>query len=504
MSESNETIIALQARVENLEARVASLHQRADKVMPTDNHLRTQLLEATMIRLKAVDGGEPRVSMCAHETGAWITLFDSQARARLILKVDDDEEEESAEFSVELFGISEAGERQTALRLGLNDNNGAVEVHTSQGKPAALVKGMGESGGVIGVVDEEGRISALLRHQDEGGQLLLFRSPLQQSVTLHAAPQGGMLSLAKAGDVPRVILASVDDGAFLMLNKDQGEGGCGVRIAANEQLAIIAAHDNESSHASTLSATPGRAFIDVERGARDAKVQAFQVTTLDEGNIMQLRRPDGSSGVGINTSPASALITGEDERGNQRFMLIAGETSNGLSLAGENGHAESLNLLADTKARLVLSNAGSPVVVVDVEENGGRVAVLGPEAEPRQISMRALADSAGIGISAMGGEQTAALWSDNAGGHCTLSSAQGTPGVRLHTDEAGGRVVVAGDSGSPRVGMGVMEDKGQIFVMALGGDPVAIISSDEDGGQLTLFDDEGNRALTLPDDATLL
>ena len=74
----------------------------------------------------------------------------------------------------------------------------------------------------------------------------------------------------------------------------------------------------------------------------------------------------------------------------------------------------------------------------------------------------------------------------------------------MHSHSSGGGIMVCGETGSGRAAMGVGDDRGQIVVQAAGGDPMALLHSDEDGGQLTLFDDEGERTFSLPDDAALL
>ena len=404
MLESNEIVADLQTRLETLEAEFARLKTLTDKVIRGEYHLKTTLLEAQQVELKSPDGRTQRISMCGHETGAWITLFDGQGRARMCLQTDDgieaneaeNIEAEASEFSIQFYGVNEAGEGRTALRLGLNNNNGAVEVFTSTGAPAALMKGMDESGGAFAVVDDNGQVCALLRRSEGGGELQLLRSPLQKSVKLHAAPQGGALSLGDADNPARAVMLAGAGGAMLMLNDDEERAGCGVRLMAAEGIAVVAARDNASSHNAALSAVPGRAFIEVERGAKGEKALAFATTTLDESNILQLHRPDGSSGLMLQTSADSASVLGSDGAGRQRFSLAAGASNNGLAVIGETGHRQSLLLFADERASLMLNGDGQPVAVIDAEEGCGRVAVLGPGDAGKQIAMRAMSDKAGL------------------------------------------------------------------------------------------------------------
>ena len=514
MSEPNETLTALQARVETLEQQLAHLKARLDKTIPNPNYVNTNFIEASAIRLKLPGSDNQRIFMCAHETGSFITLFDGHSRARLCLKVDEgleaseDEDAEPGEISLQIYGLNAAGETQNALRLGLNDNNGAVEVHTSTGQPAVLIKGLGENGGAVGVVDETGQICALLRREAQGGQLLLFRPDFQRGAMLHAGPTGGILALSEGGQSKGAVLASVAGGSFLALHKDESEGGCGVRIMANDDIASVKVTDNTTLQAASISATPVHAFIDIERapGPDGQEVRAFQASTLESGNMLSLMRPDGSKGVMIQSTDASAMIVGEDKEGQTRFMLAAGDSTNGLWIKGqgEDGKNESLIITSHEQVSLTLNSDNKPVVVLDSTDHCGRVAVLGPRDCDKQVAIRATAASAGLIISETSGEAKAQLWADDESGHFELSYDDGTPRVHLHANKEGGGVIVAGDSGNARAGLAVNEDHGQILVVAAGGDPVVLINATDDGGQLTLFDEDGERTLSLPDDATLL
>ena len=507
---ADDIIAELQARLETLETQVAKLEERANKVMPNEYLLRTQMLQASMIELKSPDGQTQRISMSSHETGAWITLFDGQGRARICLTTDDgapadeDYPAQPSEFSIEFYGVNDAGKSNLALRLGLNDDNGAVEVYAADAQPAAMIKGLTGVGGVVGVVDDEGQVCAYLHRSEGGGQLELLRSPLQTGVVLHAGPQGGALALAEAGQTPRAILASMAGGAFLVLNKEDEGEGCGVKLMANDAIAVIKAHDNGSSHAASLSAMPGHGFLEVDRGPKDEKTPVFKVTSIEDNNMLEFCRPDGSSAISFQASPTTAMLVGNDVQGRNRYSLVAGDNTNGLIVIGEEGTDESVQILAGERVQLALQSANRIVAVMDSDDDCGRVAVLGPPDSDLQVAMRATADNAGISVLETDGETKLQLWGDEAGGHCTFSNAAGTPCVRLHAGEEGGSVLVMGDSGSVRAGLSVSEDRGQIAVLASGSEPMAMLNSDDHGGQLTLFDDYGDRKLTLPDDATLL
>ena len=497
-------------RLEKLEAEFARLQTLTGKVIPSKTVLQTGTLVASNIELRSPDGQTQRVSMCGHETGAWITLFDGKGRSRLILSVDDgapaddDYPAQPSDYSLCFYGLDGDGERQLGLQLGLRENNGALEVYTSGSRPAALIKGIGEGGGVVGVTDEEGTVCGLLRREDEGGKLELFRPSLKRSVMLHAMPDGGALSLGAAGAPASAILVGKARGAALLLNDDEDRDCRSVRLMADDTLAIVAAHDNASSHSASMTAAAGHAFLEVERGDKDDKTQVFGVTSVENSNCLQLKRPDGSSALTMQATSTDASLSGTDAGDNQRFMLSAGDQINGLTLIGANGVNESLSLQAEERAQLVMNSAGQPVVVLDTEDDCGRVTVLEPAQSNRQVAMRAMPESAGLSISKVGGETAAQLWADDEGGRFQLCHRDGTQRVHMHSHATGGGVMVCGETGSGRAAMGVGEDRGQVVVQAAGGDPMALLHGDEDGGQLTLFNDYGERALTLPDDATLL
>ena len=154
--------------------------------------------------------------LMSSERGPYLSLWGSDQKARLILKVENDA------ACVQLL----TGDLKQAAFLTVDEPGGCGQVAVlEKGSPRAVMKAIPQDGGVVSVVHEGGQARAFMSSTEHnGGELTALTADMRVGVKVTgSAPTGGTVSVHRLNGKPAVILACTDQFGAVMVNDAKGQ-----------------------------------------------------------------------------------------------------------------------------------------------------------------------------------------------------------------------------------------------------------------------------------------
>lgn len=170
---------------------------------------------STLTLCDPTDPNRSQGMLAANEDGPALSLWGSDAKARVILSAKKDV------ASCDLL----AKDLKTAVQLTVDEPSGRGQVGILEaGKPRALMKAT-DQGGVVSVVHDDGQVRALMLSSEHGGGEFLAVTPdMKTGVKITAGgPQGGVISVNRPNGKPGVLLACTNASGAVIVNDAQGQ-----------------------------------------------------------------------------------------------------------------------------------------------------------------------------------------------------------------------------------------------------------------------------------------
>jgi hypothetical protein len=194
--------------------RFITVEYADDKTTPTNINIRCYLLQLANPDVP----NRSQMDLCAgaKDAGPFISLWGSDEKSRMTLKVEKDEPH------ITLFGpdLKDA----VILQADPADGCGVIGV-LDKGKPRAIMKANPDGAGVIGVLHDDNHARVMLRSTAEHGEILLATPALKTAIKLTSEGRsgGGTLTVHGHGGKPAVILSSMEVfGGCVILNDPEG------------------------------------------------------------------------------------------------------------------------------------------------------------------------------------------------------------------------------------------------------------------------------------------
>lgn len=488
-----EQVAALSAQVQALQERVETLENRDSLT------LRTLSIRDEKGRIGA--------QLFSEEGETRLTFFGERGMA-CELRASRGEGAAPGEAELLFAAASPSMYGTNAVRLGLQEGHGSLEIFSREAVPAVLIRSL-ESGGAISVVDETGKVRVLMRNEADGGLVEVFGPNYERCATLSALAEGGMLALSPPGRTPLFIAVGAAGGAMLSIEDESSDVGR-VRLAVNEQISIfqMSGPDEKGPHIS-MNVMSQQASMDF---GGDGGAELLSLSAQAQNGAVVLKQAGGQQRAALEMVGETASLRLDSPTGEAK--LIASCDQSPLLALQDASADHRLIIHTDEKgARVTLYDDAStgtnkhgdlPRVLLSSEEGNGQLHLFGWGGSNSAAVLRG--DRNGGSLALLDGHETprAMLWNDEEGAILELNGADGTRRLGLMARNVGGQMAAMSDSGTPRVTLGVAGDHGQLTVSASGGDVVAALSASEEGGKLILADGDGIAKLELPDDAPLL
>jgi hypothetical protein len=488
-----EQVAALSAQVQALQERVETLENRDSMTLQTLSiRDETGRIGAQLFS----EGGETRLVFLG-ERGIACELRSSRGNGI----TPGDAELLFASASSSHYGTN-------AIRLGLQEGHGSLEIFSRDAVPAVLIRSL-DSGGAISVVDESGKVRVLMRNEADGGMVEVFGPDYNRCATLSALAEGGMLALSPPGRTPLFIAVGAAGGAMLSIEDESTDVGR-VRLAVNEQISIfqMSGPDEQGPHIS-MNVMSQQASMDIA-GAGGANL--LSLSAQGKNGAVMLKDTSGQQRAALEMTGDTSSLRLDSPTGDAK-LIASCDQSPLMALQDASGDHRLIVHTDEKGARFTLyddastgtnANGDLPRVLLSSEEGNGQLHLFGWGGSNTAAVLRG--DKNGGSLALMDGHETprALLWNDEEGAILELNGADGTRRLGLMARDVGGQMAAMSDSGTPRVTLGVAGDHGQLAVSASGGDVVVALSASDEGGKLILADGDGIAKLELPDDAPLL
>ena len=222
MSESAE-LAELKAELAAVRAQVAKQQERLDDLKPF-LHVQqqkdgTRYLHITCWGIELVHPDVPDKSqmlLYANKDGPGLSLWGSDSKARMILKVNND----VAEFSLFTKDLKHAVWATVKEPGGL----GQVGVFAN-GSPRAVMKAANNDTGVVSVVHDDGQMRATMASSaHDGGEFVAVTPDMKMGVKVSSnGPHGGMVVVHHANGKAGVILACTAEIGGVLVNNSAGK-----------------------------------------------------------------------------------------------------------------------------------------------------------------------------------------------------------------------------------------------------------------------------------------
>lgn len=488
-----EQVAALSAQVQALQQRVETLENRDNLTLQTLSiRDETGRIGAQLFS----EGGETRLVFMG-ERGIACELRASRAHG-----------ETPGEAELLFAAASPSPYSTNAVRLGLHEGHGTLEIFSREAVPAVLIRSL-DSGGAISVVDETGKVRVLMRNEADGGLVEVFGPDYGRCATLSALSEGGMLSLSPPGRNPLFIAVGAAGGAMLSIEDELTDVGR-IRLAVNEQISIFQiSGPNEKGPSISMNAMSQQASMDLA-GVDGAEL--LSLSAQGQNATIALKATDGQKRASLEMTDDTASLRLDSPTGDAK-LIASCDQSPLIALQDASGDHRLIVHSDEKGARVTLyddastgtnPNGDLPRVLLSSEEGNGQLHLFGWGGSNTAAVLRG--DKNGGALALMDGHETprAMLWNDEEGAILELNGADGTRRLGLMARDVGGQMAAMSDSGTPRVTLGVAGDHGQLAVSASGGDVVVALSASGEGGKLILADSDGIAKLELPDDSPLL
>lgn len=170
---------------------------------------------STLTLSDPTDPNRAQGMLAANEDGPALSLWGSDAKARVILSAKKDV------ASCDLF----AKDLKHAVQITVDEPSGCGQVGVlDAGKPRAVMKAT-DHGGVVSVVHDDGQVRALmLSREHQGGEFIAVTPDMKTGVRISAgAPQGGVVSVNRPNGKPGALLACTEESGAVIVNNAKGK-----------------------------------------------------------------------------------------------------------------------------------------------------------------------------------------------------------------------------------------------------------------------------------------
>ncbi len=168
------------------------------------------------------------------DDGPYISLWGKDSKARMILKLEDDEPK---------IQVLAPGLKHSVLITAPKDGRGIVGVFDN-GNPRAVMKAGPDNAGVVSVVHDDGHSRATLHGSEEEGAVMVATMDMKTAVKLSSKSLhgGGTLTVNGMNGKPAVILSSLDPFGGCIILKD-AEGNTFATLPDPDKLGDSAAEE---------------------------------------------------------------------------------------------------------------------------------------------------------------------------------------------------------------------------------------------------------------------
>jgi putative hemolysin len=438
----------LHTQVQSLEKQVASLQQQLAQLQ---QFLRVEVRDdlegsPSMLRVNCAllticppeNPMECQGMLAGGSEGPSFGLWGSDRKARIVLKVEDDEP------SCSLLG----NDRQNGVALRVdNADRGEVAVYEA-GKPRAIMKAS-DLGSAVSVVHDDGQPRAMLFAVAGYGEVMATRTGSDALAKLSCESTNGGQVIVDGNDGKHavVLTASPEGGAAMVMCKG---GGVGCSMATLEKVSGITVEDRGQGRVHLLSEASGPSIrlTDPEGRPRLSLVHTSKGAFLDFDSAQEqpLLRLTTAAG-----QPAFYIDNGEGDR-------ITLQTAPG------GGSILSFANPPDKPQLLLLHSKAGPSIALLPQSDRSAAATLGCTKE---------------------------------GGALFIADREGTRRCGICATDDGSQLMLFNDLGIERVLLGSAQDGGALKLNWGGTVGVAALAT-QDGGAVIVNDAEGEPKASLP------
>lgn len=474
-------IAELKAQVETLTAQVENLKQAMEKLMGAASPDAPSIV---CRQLTVVDEqGKQRVSIEMDGAQATFNMVDENDGRSMAIYCGGGRNE------IAFFG---GADENVCLRVGEAHKRGMLVARGTE-DDSGVILFAAKSGGAVSVLDVKGDERAMMSVRNEQGRLDIYEPGHKTCATLVGMPGGGALALSEPGESPRFFAQANAEVASLMMGTD--DEGFPIRLTLNKGGAMFIMTEPDEEHSGIrMTTVGGHPLMGVVN--RTGKTVASLFVENKEGGTLALNDGTTEHQVLAGTAENGGYLVVEGEA-NSRVSLLTNDDSARFYL--QSGSKPQVALGADKDGgELILRTPDGehPAVVLDVEENGGRIGVLSSTG-PKVIA-RCEAEGGALLVQGDGEQVQGIFQAQNAGGALHLMGTDGARRVSALAPDEGGVVTIFNDANALRGSLSIHDDHGQLIIQSSGGDIAARLAGSDKGGTLLLFDEDGQIHPILP------